>query len=146
MHTKTLPYGNQTFKHAYLLSSRLYCRFRNHTGSAAHHRSRTFRLRLYKTLRHTASAQPAGITVGREFTVQLYHPAPKNSLFILHTHCMHSIFICQYIFYSFIVSWIRCFFRSTLITFTSTISPTLTTSRGCLINFSLICEICTSPS
>lgn len=48
--------------------------------------------------------------------------------------------------YSFIVSWIRCFFRSTLITFTSTISPTLTTSRGCLINFSLICEMCTSPS
>lgn len=26
--------------------------------------------------------QSAGITVGREFTNTLYHPAPKNSLFI----------------------------------------------------------------
>ena len=48
--------------------------------------------------------------------------------------------------FSFIVSWIRCFFRSTLMTFTSTISPTLTTSNGCLMNLSLIWEMCTSPS
>ena len=35
--------------------------------------------------------------------------------------------------YSFIVSWILCFLRSTLKTLTSTISPTLTASSGCLI-------------
>ena len=47
----------------------------------------------------------------------------------------------------FIVSWILFFLRSTLITFTSTISPTLTTSSGCLMNFlSVISEMCTSPS
>ena len=54
-----------------------------------------------------------------------------------------------YYFYSWIpriVSCIRFFFISTLITFTSTISPTLTASSGCLMNLSVICEICTSPS
>ena len=49
-----------------------------------------------------------------------------------------------YIF--FIVSCIRFFPGSTDITFTSTMSPTLTTSRGCLIYRSAIWEICTSPS
>ena len=36
--------------------------------------------------------------------------------------------------------------RSTSRTFTSTISPTLTASRGCLIKRSVIWEICTRPS
>ena len=48
--------------------------------------------------------------------------------------------------YNFIVSAIRFFATSTLITLTSTISPTLTASSGCLINFSDICEMWTSPS
>ena len=41
---------------------------------------------------------------------------------------------------------IRFFFISTPSTRTSTTSPTLTASRGCLIYFSLISEICTRPS
>ena len=45
-----------------------------------------------------------------------------------------------------IVSWILFFFKSTLITLTSTMSPTLTASNGCLIYLSVICEMCTSPS
>ena len=56
-------------------------------------------------------------------------------------------FLLYYYEMPFIVSWIRFFLRSTLKTFTSTISPTLTTSSGCLINFlSVISEICTRPS
>lgn len=46
----------------------------------------------------------------------------------------------------FMVSWILFFLRSTLMTFTLTISPTLTTSKGCFIKRSVICEICTNPS
>ena len=41
---------------------------------------------------------------------------------------------------------IRFFFISTPRTRTSTISPTLTASSGCLMNFSLISEIWTRPS
>ena len=49
--------------------------------------------------------------------------------------------------HSFMLSPIRFFFTSTLRTFTSTMSPTLTTSSGCFTNFlSVSCEICTSPS
>ena len=62
-----------------------------------------------------------------------------------------SILFFQFLFIlyeiPFIVSAIRFFFISTLSTLTSTISPTLTTSNGCLINFlSVISEICTNPS
>lgn len=53
--------------HNLLLSSRLYCRYRNHTGSAVKYGSRTF-------------------TAGGEL-----HPAPKNFLlFIMHyIPCIH---------------------------------------------------------
>ena len=46
----------------------------------------------------------------------------------------------------FIVSEIRFFLTSTLSTSTSTTSPMLSASSGCLIYLSVICEICTSPS
>ena len=50
----------------------------------------------------------------------------------------HALLLLQwpqrYLLWSiFIVSWILFLFKSTLITCTSTISPTLTTSSGCLI-------------
>ena len=48
---------------------------------------------------------------------------------------------------SFMVSCILFFFKSTLMTLTSTMSPTLTTSSGCLMNFLfVIWDMCTSPS
>ena len=37
------------------------------------------------------------ITVGRESTLS-YHPAPKNSLFVLHIYFMHMTATCQYDF------------------------------------------------
>ena len=37
------------------------------------------------------------ITVGRESTLS-YHPAPKNSLFVLHVYSMHMSVTCQYQF------------------------------------------------
>ncbi len=52
----------------------------------------------------------------------------------------------RFIIYNFMVSAILFFAASTLKTLTSTISPTLTASSGCLIYLSVICEICTSPS
>ena len=51
-----------------------------------------------------------------------------------------------YLLYPFKDKLIRFFFISTPITLTSTISPTLTASRGCLINLSVISEMCTRPS
>ncbi len=48
--------------------------------------------------------------------------------------------------YSRMVRLIRFLARSTSNTLTSTISPTLTASSGCLIKRSVIREICTSPS
>ena len=51
-----------------------------------------------------------------------------------------------YLFNPFMDKLIRFFFISTPITLTSTISPTLTASRGCLINLSVISEMCTRPS
>ena len=53
---------------------------------------------------------------------------------------------CKLTYIPFMVSAILFFCRSTLITFTSTTSPTLTTSSGCLIYRSVIWEICTRPS
>ena len=106
------------------------------------------------------------ITAGREF-----HPAPKNfpyseryyisicfiaQEFFLFSQIMTNFptcFACRRVIICFanhdkflIVSAIRFFATSTLITCTSTTSPTLTASRGCLINRSVICEMCTSPS
>ena len=104
------------------------------------------------------------ITAGREF-----HPAPKNfpyseryyiSICFIAQEFFPQIktniptcFACRRVIICFanhdkflIVSAIRFFATSTLITCTSTISPTLTASRGCLINRSVICEMCTSPS
>ena len=46
----------------------------------------------------------------------------------------------------FMVRAMRFLAVSTLRILTRTISPTFKASRGCLINLSLICEICTSPS
>ena len=37
------------------------------------------------------------ITVGRESTLS-YHPAPKNSLFVLQVYSMHMSVTCQYQF------------------------------------------------
>lgn len=48
--------------------------------------------------------------------------------------------------YIFIVNEILFRLTSTSITFTLTTWPTFTASRGCFINLSQICEICTSPS
>ena len=46
----------------------------------------------------------------------------------------------------FMVRAMRFLAVSTLKTLTRTMSPTFKTSRGCLMNLSLICEICTRPS
>ncbi len=123
-----------------LLSSRLYCRFRIHTGSAA-------------LAGHGLSALRSEDQNHRRSGIYIaVSPCPEEFL-ILFTRLLYaftlelSIPVSEKIYpFSFIVSWIRCFFRSTLMTFTSTISPTLTTSNGCLMNLSLIWEMCTSPS
>ena len=131
------------YSYTFLLSSRLYCRFRIHTGSAAY----AVHGLIYESCQKRCYHR---ITVGREYRALHEHPAPKNSLFILLTYCMLLMRKCQENFhfypFNFIVNWILCFFKSTLITFTSTMSPTLTTSSGCLMNLSQICEMCTSPS
>ena len=49
-------------------------------------------------------------------------------------------------FACFMLRLIRFFFSSTSSTVTFTISPTDTTSDGCLMNLFDTCEICTSPS
>ena len=57
-------------------------------------------------------------------------------------------FLTSYLYWGtpFIVSDILPFATSTESTFTLTICPTLTTSRGCFMNLSASCDICTSPS
>ncbi len=49
-------------------------------------------------------------------------------------------------FGGFMVRLMRFCGTSTLSTHTFTMSPTFSTSKGCLINLSVICEMCTSPS
>ena len=66
-----------------------------------------------------------GYTTGRDF-----HPVLKN-------FCIYFLLSLS----SLIVRDILFFVKSTSITLTSTISPTLTASNGCLIYFSVICEI-----
>lgn len=64
--------------------------------------SRTFRHHLF---------DKTGITVGREFKSAIpasYHPAPKNSLFFLHSYCMHLIKFCQYLINTFHTFRIKC--------------------------------------
>lgn len=96
----------------------------------------------------------ADFTAGREF-----HPAPKTFfiffLSIIPPYCIifknnfycllhtinHFLLFTPYPSPAFnycrplMVSWIRLRATSTLMTLTSTTSPTLTTSRGCLTNF-----------
>ena len=108
--------------YAYLLTSRLYCRFRNHTGSAAVRRSRTFQTIL------TGLESPSVGNLCLHIS-----PCPEDFLFNLQSQCNAFFCSCQYAYFSnFMVSCILCFFKSTLMTFTSTTSPTLTTSSGCL--------------
>ena len=94
----------------------------------------------------------SGITTSREF-----HPAPKNLplcisyIVILFAWKCKREFLLPYFlalssFPIFIVRPIRFFATSTEITCTSTISPTLTASSGCLMNLSVIWETCTRPS
>ena len=79
--------------------------------------------------------------------IGLYKPTgitPADSLISAKSNPCFIIFC--YLFRPFIDKLIRFFFISTPITRTSTISPTLTASRGCLINLSVISEMCTRPS
>ena len=59
-----------------LLPSRLYCRYRNLTGSAAKSSSRT--IPSVGNMRHPQ------------------HPAPKNSFFIFHRYYIHIVRKCQH--------------------------------------------------
>ena len=79
-------------------------------------------------------------------TQSLVAPCPEEFLIYFTITIVCKLGICvNYVFtyypFNFIVNWILCFFKSTLITLTSTMSPTLTTSSGCLMYLSQICEM-----
>ena len=76
--------------------------------------------------------QSRTITAGREF-----HPAPKNCITLLLTYKnnnIYTLFFQYFLFYTFILNAILFFTISTDRIETSTISPTFTTSSGCLMN------------
>ena len=130
----------------FLLPSRLYCRFWILTKSclAAH----GLALLGY----HRRSGIPLLRNPVNMILPEKGHPALKNTILftVLFYSCLLHLstgifFKMSYFWLSsdtgiffhncqiFMVSWIRFFCKSTLITFTSTISPTLTASRGCLM-------------
>ena len=85
-----------------------------------------------QTTNHVARSRT--LTAGREF-----HPAPKKlSYYVIFYVSVAEDVPPVNVSYKIIDRPIRFFGMSTLRTFTSTISPTLTTSNGCFTNFLLL--------
>ena len=84
-------------------------------------------------------------TAGLSLPIKSNTPSQVTRCFRLSVKCFTH---CPVYFSAliFMVRLIRFFATSTLKTCTSTISPTLTASSGCLIKRSVICEMCTNPS
>ena len=156
-----LPMGidisGHTFTHAFLLSSRLYCWYRIWTGSATPF---TVLIIFITSLFIKSAGRRLVIlrclTTSRELKIKISSPNPEELYLkwylttarkMCQQKCpLHSGKDILFYFLIFIVSEILFFVISQSNTCTSTISPTLTASKGCLMNFSVIWLICTRPS